>query len=469
VTFAKADAITVTAVSPSTFTYSAGGISLTNSNTTATLVNSDAVTALAYSYGKYTSCADGGYCSIGDTGPGGGIVFYDAGSTQAWGRYLEYAPSSWYGTAQDPMTTWCTATGGSQLVGTTAGIGNGKTNSANMLANCASSDAANIADAYRGGGKSDWYLPNYEEFTELRTRGASVGFNYVASSHWVSFEYTSAGAKTDNTGFAYKASQIAQVRPIRSFDVTSTSYATPSATLPSEPGFYAIVPSGLTLTSGHQVSYSDVTYVNGLLKIIRASDSVFTTFSALQGSVNQTLTLVPLGGFGTGSVIFEIIGSSATNCQLSGAGLSAASSGYCTVMFTRIPSTYYLGIQNSVTIHFYVYVPTPIVVSNPYVDSNHGITTSIGGTTWSKNATAAPKITSISPSSGIVGSTITITGTGLNGVTDVKLNFVDMTSVTGVSATSVTAVVPAGAGSGPIYIENSFGSDFNFAGFTVTS
>ena len=41
-------------------------------------------------------------CAIGDTGPGGGIVFYDAGAPQAWGRYLEAAPAGWFENPNSP-------------------------------------------------------------------------------------------------------------------------------------------------------------------------------------------------------------------------------------------------------------------------------------------------------------------------------------------------------------------------------
>ena len=32
---------------------------------------------------------DGTGCRVGSTGPAGGVVFYDAGSPQWWGRFLE--------------------------------------------------------------------------------------------------------------------------------------------------------------------------------------------------------------------------------------------------------------------------------------------------------------------------------------------------------------------------------------------
>ena len=34
-------------------------------------------------------CAQGGVCNVGNIGPGGGRIVYDAGSLQWWGRYLE--------------------------------------------------------------------------------------------------------------------------------------------------------------------------------------------------------------------------------------------------------------------------------------------------------------------------------------------------------------------------------------------
>ena len=63
-------------------------------------------------------------------------------------------------------------------------------------------------------------------------------------------------------------------------------------------------------------------------------------------------------------------------------------------------------------------------------------------------ASLAPTITSFTPTSGPVGTSVTITGTNLCGAT-VVFNATSAVTVTVNSATSVTAVVPVGATTGP--------------------
>lgn len=64
----------------------------------------------------------------------------------------------------------------------------------------------------------------------------------------------------------------------------------------------------------------------------------------------------------------------------------------------------------------------------------------------------SPTITSISPSSGAVGTSVTITGTNLTGAS-VTFNGTSAT-VTSNSGTSITTTVPAGATSGPVTVDN---------------
>lgn len=71
--------------------------------------------------------------------------------------------------------------------------------------------------------------------------------------------------------------------------------------------------------------------------------------------------------------------------------------------------------------------------------------------------TPAPRITSVSPVSGFVGTLVNITGTGMGTATDVAFNGVSATFVI-VSATQVRATVPAGATTGPISVTNPLGT-----------
>jgi hypothetical protein len=117
---------------------------------------------------------------VGDTGPGGGVVFYDAGSTQSWGRYLEAGPLL-------PPTEWCGEDWELDVPGTQATIGAGAANTELMADACVSGAARSVSD-YDGGGKTDWFLPSKDELNELYEQRDAVGGFGLPSNDWSSFE-----------------------------------------------------------------------------------------------------------------------------------------------------------------------------------------------------------------------------------------------------------------------------------------
>lgn len=153
--------------------------------------------------------------SIGDVGPGGGFVFYDAGSRQSWGRYLEAAPAD-----SSTGIVWCNKTSN---VGTLLKVGTGQTNTKKMLVFC-SSGAAHSADKYVApNGTADWFLPSKDELNLMYTNLARRGIGgFVADYYWCSSE-DKTGSTWDQL-FANGAQEdrgskrdIDYVRPVRAF------------------------------------------------------------------------------------------------------------------------------------------------------------------------------------------------------------------------------------------------------------
>jgi hypothetical protein len=151
------------------------------------------------------TCATGGVCIVGDTGPGGGIVFYvSATNFTSTGsdcnttcKYLEAAPAdqstgiAWattaafcYLNASDLGLSDCHA---NSIYSNTAGqaasrtaatpIGKGMANTNQIYARVSNGGgaggastntyAAGIAYAYENNGKTDWYLPSKDELNQL--------------------------------------------------------------------------------------------------------------------------------------------------------------------------------------------------------------------------------------------------------------------------------------------------------------
>ena len=176
------------------------------------------------------TCAQGGTCDIGNTGPGGGIVFYvqTATASAPW-RYLEAAPNTWSGGVTDPTIIWCSntsafvaglASGGTGSMNTSTAIGSGFSNTKMMIGSC-TYGAANMAASYNGGGKSDWFLPSKDELNALNLQIAIVG-GFSTFCYWSSSEVGAAAAWYQNypggsTSDGSKTYSVIYVRPIREF------------------------------------------------------------------------------------------------------------------------------------------------------------------------------------------------------------------------------------------------------------
>jgi len=175
------------------------------------------------------TCAQGGTCALGDTGPGGGIVFIVQTPTAIapW-RYMEAAPNTWGGDVADPWVRWCSKTaifvssltnGQSVTRNTSTALGSGFKNTKMMLGSCGYG-AGNMAASYNGGGKSDWFLPSKDELNQLYLQKAIVG-GFVESSYYSSSEVDSSMAYyhdfLNGTPSGTGKVDLGYVRPVRAF------------------------------------------------------------------------------------------------------------------------------------------------------------------------------------------------------------------------------------------------------------
>ena len=176
---------------------------------------------------------------IGQTGPGGGRIFITPSTPgNTTGRYFEVAPKNWYTGSKSPYLKAPWRNDGPTVkwavgVGTTAvEIGRGYQNTLAIAARHAVSAAA-YCRSYRGGGKTDWFLPSKNELNqiyEMNKWGAISGF--LNEVYWSSTEANAdyASSRDFLTGVANINSKTNKnhVLPVRSFPPTEV--IPPSAT-----------------------------------------------------------------------------------------------------------------------------------------------------------------------------------------------------------------------------------------------
>jgi len=183
--------------------------------------NAGGATAKSFTLSVTATCAGGGVCALGDTGPGGGKVFYVASSNftstgSVCGtacKYLEAAPTDQVSSA------WCSNT--SSFLGVAAtGIGSGMSNTTTADSTC-TSGAIQVAADYTNNSKTDWHLPSLNELNELYKQRTNIG-GFSARNYWSSTDVNS-----PNIGWTQDFNTSTQVltnkwdaggvRPVRAF------------------------------------------------------------------------------------------------------------------------------------------------------------------------------------------------------------------------------------------------------------
>lgn len=139
----------------------------------------------------------------GDTGPAGGLIFYDKGKYEDGWRYLELAPEklgkcSWGGCYAEEIENsgqfndYYVNSQGLSIAMDGIGIGAGRLNTNILLAACPETFPVKLVGAYKGGGYTDWFLPSYKELEKLlilfqnRPELKDIFTSYEDEPYWTS-------------------------------------------------------------------------------------------------------------------------------------------------------------------------------------------------------------------------------------------------------------------------------------------
>ena len=174
--------------------------------------------------------------AIGDTGPGGGIVF---SVSEDGTSGLEAAPVD---QTDDAGVAWCNSlvnvVGVNNTASFTDDINSGSENTPLIRDTCGEDSAAGVAAAYIGpdGSTADWFLPNIQELLEMNSAigpgcdvlanpecnvgGFATGFQTYWSSSDISFQ-RAWGSRIESTASSIRLTtfktQMHRVRAIRRF------------------------------------------------------------------------------------------------------------------------------------------------------------------------------------------------------------------------------------------------------------
>ncbi|OLC49269.1 MAG: hypothetical protein AUH82_00960 [Chloroflexi bacterium 13_1_40CM_4_65_13] len=259
------------------------------------------------------------------------------------------------------------------------------------------------------------------------------------------------------------------------------SVTTPGGTATSSGGFTVVnapAISSFTPTSGpvgasvtiNGSSFSGATAVafNGVSASFTVSSDNAIQTAVPAGAATGPLSVTTPGGTATSANTFTVL-SPPTIASLSPASGPVGTA--VTISGTNLIGTTAVAF-NGVSAGFTVSSDTAVQTAVPAGATTGPVSvTTAGGTAQSSGAFTVvlpPTIASFSPTSGPVGTSVTINGTSFTGTTTVAFNGVTA-SFTVISDTAIQATVPAGAKSGPLTVTTPAGTATSAGSYTVAS
>jgi hypothetical protein len=121
---------------------------------------------------------------VGDTGPGGGIVFFDKFDNAGGWRYLEAAP-------EDIVNLFAGVQGADYNGITKRGVGTGKANTQAIIGKGGFGLAAHACRALTINGYNDWFVPSRDELNYMYDNLHQKGLgNFRSGGYWSSTNAT---------------------------------------------------------------------------------------------------------------------------------------------------------------------------------------------------------------------------------------------------------------------------------------
>ena len=238
---------------------------------------------------------------------------------------------------------------------------------------------------------------------------------------------------------------------------------------------YTVLPdvASFTPTSGevgdpvtiNGTGFTGATFVkfNGTNASFTVNSDIDISANVPNGATTGLITVVTTSGTNSSTSNFVVVPTITSFTPASGIpGTSVTIVGYA---FTGATAVAFNGTNATFTVDSYGQITATVPAGA--TTGTITVTTPSGTATSPTSFSLEPHITSFTPSSGIIGQTITIIGTNFAGTTDVTFNGVSAVSVTIVSSTQLDVVVPVGATTGLIAVTNPDGTDISTTNFSV--